>query len=74
MEQTHNCGCVVHCNHQVEGNATTIAYCPIHAAAPKLLEAAQRINRDIYAMGAAALGRMSDMDALDAAIAKSEGK
>ncbi len=35
----------------------------------ELLAAGTRISRDIYAIGAAGLSRMADMDALDAAIA-----
>ena len=33
-----------------------------------LVATARRINRDIYAIGAAAHGRMADMDALEAAL------
>ena len=64
-----SCGCKI-----MQGNYYHIRYCPLHAAAPELLDALKAIYEDGLVIDALSLAGLEDvLDTAGSAIAKATG-
>lgn len=71
---TFDCGCIIRIP-LLRAIPPTLAFCPLHAAAPKLLEASKRAKRAIYRQPDQVFRSLDHaLLALDAAIAEAEAK